>query len=241
MSTQCYGRLVDDIKAFGLFGNGKNKFHLELRCPNKSAGGTKLCGRCLDRPTELGKYHSTLLHGLVGEALPPWSHIFEGDWYKSNLKKYGEPDQAEMAKAKAAQVAANGGESKTAESKTAETKTVVLTQTTTPTTTVQPKSTAKSTVKRAPKKTQTDVKPHESAHPVKSQAIESAETPMDDKEIVKIIVRPFEHNGHNYFLQAKKNKLYTKGKDGRPHKYHGRWNPETETICIDVPDSDIDI
>ena len=233
MSTQCYGRLVDDIRAFGLFGNGKNKFHLELRCQNKSAGGTKLCGRCLDRPKELGKYHSTLLHGLIGEPMPPWSHIFEGDWYKANLKKYGEPDQAEMAKAKAAQIAANGGggDSKTA----TETKTVVLTQTTTPT--VQPKP----TVKRAPKKTQKEVKPQEAQPSVKSQAIESTETPLDGKEIVKIIVRPFEHNGHNYFLNAKKNKLYTKGKDGRPHKYHGRWNPETETICIDVPDSDVDI
>lgn len=233
MSTQCYARICNFEKNYIVFGDGKHKIPLEMRCSSQSVAGTKLCGRCHERPRE-GKIQTSLFHGLIGEPMPPWSHIFEGDWYKANLKKYGEPDQAEMAKAKAAQIAANGGGG--GESKTAtETKTVVLTQTTTPT--VQPKP----TVKRAPKKTQKEVKPQEAQPSVKSQAIESTETPLDGKEIVKIIVRPFEHNGHNYFLNAKKNKLYTKGKDGRPHKYHGRWNPETETICIDVPDSDVDI
>ena len=241
MTTQCSGRLVDDIRAFGFFGNGKNKFHLELRCQGKTVANTKLCGKCLERPTELGKYHSALLHGLIGEPPPPWSHVFEGEWYRAKVVTYGEPDEKEMAKGKAAQAEANKG----------------IDQVIVPVVEAPKKvgETEKPKVKRAYKKKvqasepeaqpQVQTTPQESdSQPKKAkvptQAIESIETPIDDKEIVKIVVRPFEHDGRQYFIDYNKNKLYSVGKDKRPLAYHGRWDPETQMIDVDVHDSDIE-
>jgi hypothetical protein len=93
--------------------------------------------------------------------------------------------------------------------------------------------------------TQTQTIPQESeSQPKKpkvpAQAIESIETPIDDKEIVKIVVRPFDHDGRQYFIDYKKNKLYSVGKDKRPLAYYGRWDPATETIDVDIHDSDIE-
>jgi len=247
MTTQCSGRLVDDIRAFGFFGNGKNKFHLELRCQGKSVANTKLCGKCLERPTELGKYHSALLHGLIGEAPPPWSHVFGGEWYRAKVVTYGEPDEKEMAKGKAAQAEANKGidqlivpvvEAAKKLGETEKTKT-------------KPKRAYKKKVQspeaqtQAEPQTQTQTISQESeSQPKKAkvptQAIESIETPIDDKEIVKIVVRPFDHDGRQYFIDYKKNKLYSVGKDKRPLAYYGRWDPATETIDLDIHDSDIE-
>jgi hypothetical protein len=243
MTTQCSGRLVDDIRAFGFFGNGKNKFHLELRCQGKSVANTKLCGKCLERPTELGKYHSALLHGLIGEPPPPWSHVFGGEWYRAKVVTYGEPDEKEMAKGKAAQAEANKGIDQ-----------LIVPVVEAP---IQKKvgETEKTKVKRTYKKKvqspeaqtepQTQTIPQESeSQPKKpkvpAQAIESIETPIDDKEIVKIVVRPFDHDGRQYFIDYKKNKLYSVGKDKRPLAYYGRWDPATETIDVDIHDSDIE-
>ena len=230
---------MDDIRAFGFFGNGKNKFHLELRCQGKSVANTKLCGKCLERPAELGKYHSALLHGLIGEPPPPWSHVFGGEWYRAKVATYGEPDEKEMAKGKAAQAEANKGVDELIVPVVEAPKKVGETEKT------------KTKVKRAYKKKVQAAEPllqqpqeekpqQQPQSKVPTQAVESIEAPIDDKEIVKIVVRPFDHNGRQYFIDYKKNKLYSVGKDKRPLAYYGRWNQETETIDMDVHDSDIE-
>jgi hypothetical protein len=65
-----------------------------------------------------------------------------------------------------------------------------------------------------------------------------ASEPLQDIEVVKILVKPFNYKDTNYFRDASKNKLYSVGKDKRPLAYVGRWNPETETIDTEFPDSD---
>jgi hypothetical protein len=239
MTTQCSGRLVDDIRAFGLFGNGKNKFHLEIRCQSKSVANTKLCGKCLERPTELGKYHSALLHGLIGEAVPPWSHIFGGEWYRAKVATYGEPDEKEMAKGKAAQAEANNGIDQVIVPVVEKPKKVGETE--------KPKPKVKRAYKKKlqPAEPQTEAQTQaQESQPKKAkvptQAVESIETPIDDKEIVKIVVRAFEHDGRQYFIEYNKNKLYSVGKDKRPLAYHGRWDPATQSINVDIHDSDIE-
>jgi hypothetical protein len=72
---------------------------------------------------------------------------------------------------------------------------------------------------------------------VQIQAIE-ASPQLTDLEIVKIVVRPFQVNETNYFRDVCKNKLYSVGKDKLPSTYMGRWNPETESIDTEFPDSD---
>lgn len=57
-------------------------------------------------------------------------------------------------------------------------------------------------------------------------------------EIVKIVVKPFQHNDTSYFRDCIKNKLYSVGKDKRPSVYVGRWDPDAEAINTEFPDSD---
>ena len=73
---------------------------------------------------------------------------------------------------------------------------------------------------------------------VQIQAVEAITPALTDIEIVKIIVRPFTFNDTAYFLDGKKNKLYSVGKDKRPSSYVGRWNPDLQLIDTDFPDSD---
>lgn len=54
-------------------------------------------------------------------------------------------------------------------------------------------------------------------------------------QYVKLTV--FDANGTSYFRDAVKNKLYKKVKD-KIGGYVGRWNPDTDSILVDIPDSD---
>lgn len=48
----------------------------------------------------------------------------------------------------------------------------------------------------------------------------------------------FEANGSTYYRDSKKNKLYKKVKDKGVGTYVGRWNPDTDSIISNIPDSD---
>jgi hypothetical protein len=54
-------------------------------------------------------------------------------------------------------------------------------------------------------------------------------------QYIKLTV--FDANGVSYFRDATKNKLYKKVKD-KIGGYIGRWNPDTDSIITDIPDSD---
>lgn len=54
-------------------------------------------------------------------------------------------------------------------------------------------------------------------------------------QYIKLTV--FDGNGVSYFRDAAKNKLYKKVKD-KIGGYVGRWNPDTDSIITDIPDSD---
>jgi len=56
-------------------------------------------------------------------------------------------------------------------------------------------------------------------------------------EIEYIKLSVFEANGSTYLIDSNKNKLYKKVKD-RVGSYVGRWNPNTDSIITDIPDSD---
>jgi hypothetical protein len=55
-------------------------------------------------------------------------------------------------------------------------------------------------------------------------------------EYIKLV--PFEINGTMYFKDENKLKLYKKIKEKGIGAYIGRWNPDTDTIHTDIPDSD---
>ena len=59
----------------------------------------------------------------------------------------------------------------------------------------------------------------------------------DGFEIEYVSLVPFEINETNYFRDRKKEKLYKNTKGSIGH-YVGRWDPDTESIHTEVPDSD---
>ena len=60
----------------------------------------------------------------------------------------------------------------------------------------------------------------------------------DGYEIEYVKLSLFEHKSATYFRDSTKNKLYKKIKDNGIGEYVGRYNPDTDSIVSDIPDSD---
>jgi hypothetical protein len=116
----CKGRSVSDTKkrtfydTSGLVTN--QHYFIPLDCKSKSLPSQELCGSCLDKHEKLNGLTITkdivikdkdkvrvwqprVLHGKIGEPIPPWSQIENGEWYNSMLKK-GFRKDVEMVKKK---------------------------------------------------------------------------------------------------------------------------------------------
>lgn len=69
---------------------------------------------------------------------------------------------------------------------------------------------------------------------------EMEEISIEDYEIEYVPISTIKVNSITYFRDAKKNKLYTRIKDKQVGEYVGRYNPATDIIYTDIPDSDED-
>jgi len=266
MAEQCYGRLQKDGESHRARFQDNHRFYLEYRCEGKIVQD-QLCKRCLEwKQRGLKKTdHYRSLHGLITEPIPEWSHIFGGPWYQSKVTGYGHPSEFEMVRAKKAQDEARKGlasvkpkeesdpeptsepkpePQKPGRKKATEPVPVPLPPPPPPEPEPHPDPTPPPPPNPEPKPTQTKrtykkkakpVVPEKSVVPI--QAVETSTLPTE-VEIVKIVVRPFFANNTQYFRDPVKNKLYGVGKDKRPSNYVGRWDPESETIDTEFPDSD---
>ena len=267
MTEQCFGRLQKDGDEYRARFQDSHRFFLEYRCKGRILK-EQLCAKCLEwKQRGLKKNdHYRSHHGLITEPIPQWSHIFEGPWYQSKVSVYGHPSESEMARAKQAQqearkgvtlkpvevvvpVAEGNAEPKKRGRKKKEAIAPIpapqppspepIPNPSPPPEPVPPAPKPKTTVtkgKRRPKAAPQSI-PLVVNPVVQVQAVETSTLP-NELEIVKIVVRPFFHNDVSYFRDASKNKLYAVGKDKRPSSYVGRWDPESETINTDFPDSD---
>jgi hypothetical protein len=261
MTEQCLARLMKDKQENrGYFGTSKSRFYFEYRCKNSCDG--QLCSRCslwkttswqdrgLKKKDPYREYY-----GLVTEPIP--EPFFESEWYQSKVKQVGEPSETDMVRAKKAQDEAKKNivvqkadpveekqtpsEPKKRGRKPKQVSTPVPVPpvpTPDPNPPPSPNPPPKPSTKRRPKAEPLVKTSQELTYPI--QAVE-ASTPLEDIEIVKILVKPFTYNDTGYFRDVKKNKLYSVGKDKRPLAYIGRWNAETETIDTEFPDSDAEI
>jgi hypothetical protein len=64
------------------------------------------------------------------------------------------------------------------------------------------------------------------------------EIDMDEFEVEYVKLSAFTHDNVTYFRDSKKNKLYKKIKENSVGDYVGRYDPLSQTIYTDVPDSD---
>jgi hypothetical protein len=67
-------------------------------------------------------------------------------------------------------------------------------------------------------------------------SLEEFDTDGYEIEYVKLSI--FEHKSSTYFRDSTKHKIYKKIKDNRIGEYVGRYNPDTDSILSDIPDSD---
>ncbi len=243
MSIRCYARRMKDKDEFKSSRQGSPFcFWHELRCDKMALPGQKLCNDCVNRTVtnydkKTHKYQTAWVHGLIDEAIPEWSILYDGPEYHRRVSKYGAPSCSEMARAKKAQQVARQdkaleGITETLARLSLEQKSQEQTPVQTPVQVVEPKPKPKRTSKKkteAPKAAVTSV-------PVK--AVESTELPLTNVEVYKIQVKRFMIGDKHYFLDPKKYKVYTRISDTLPGAYVGRWDPTEEQLDSTFPDSD---
>jgi hypothetical protein len=69
---------------------------------------------------------------------------------------------------------------------------------------------------------------------------ESMDTPLEIKEVIRVILRPFEHDDTTYWRDTSREKLYKRTAKNTMGEYIGRWDSITKTIVRDAPDSDLE-
>jgi hypothetical protein len=83
--------------------------------------------------------------------------------------------------------------------------------------------------------------PKDSQEPIVVKAVEALVPQTETLEIVSIRVKKVRLNEKSYFLDSKKQKVYSVGTDGLPHQYVGRWSSEDQKLDTSYPDSDLDL
>lgn len=274
----CISRITDDTYCQN-FGNGHNKFYVELRC-NIPCSKSNICTKCSAKSSTCKIQHSRKFdHGNVDEPIPDNSHIYGSKWYHDSVKKYGAPASDAIVFAEQYQREAR------ANLVAPTTNQIIEPETTTPSPvkrSKKPKVAGETTDEKPVKRTR---KPKVAPEPIPTDEIQievEAEAPkkvtnsrkkventpystlvntnknqlvhkevslpthietkledidIDGFTIEYIQLSQFEHSGSTYFKDSKKNKLYKKIKD-KIGPYIGRYNPDSDSIVTDIPDSD---
>jgi len=241
------------------FGDGKHRFYLESVCgASVSDIGGHLCKYCSTLVSQTKTQDvGTFSHGLVSGSYTKESHIYDSPWYHTKVKAYGQPTSEDLDLAMEAQKKARAGvraktketivkKSVAAAEVEAEAAPVVVAAEP-----VKPKK------KRAPAKKKTAIVPTEDLQssvltqlgavhetvltsvPEKALA-ESMDTPLEIKEVIRVILRPFEHDDTTYWRDTSREKLYKRTAKNTMGEYIGRWDSITKTIVRDAPDSDLE-
>jgi hypothetical protein len=197
-----------------------------------------------------GKYvgnQDSLIHGLVGEEPPEWSHVYMGKWFCDFKARHGleiseeaerraeaalvscpkglDDSHIEMPRAKkgledvATEVAVAGPK----KFRTKKALNAVAEPATVPTT-------DPNTAIQKPKAVR---KPKQVAPKVLSPVGIINPKPLHDIEVVKIAVKKFEIDGRAVYLSTKKDKVYD-----LKFNYLGRYNRADDCIETKYPDSD---
>jgi hypothetical protein len=252
----CISRCTDETYAQH-FGNGRNKFYLEFRCNRPCSNNERYCTKCCNKsPLNKLQQSRKFNHGDINEPIPDSSHIFGGKWYNDGAIKWGEPPSEIIEFAmKYSSEAREGFRTidipieiitpvKSKKPKVAgavRRKPKVATE---PSAAITDHSEPKKQVRKKPAVTPYSTLVNTTPHLVHKEVslpthIESKMEEVDSSgysiEYIKLTV--FDANGTSYFRDAIKNKLYKKVKD-KIGVYVGRWNPDTDSIITDIPDSD---
>lgn len=262
MYPLCLSRITDPAHARH-FGDGRHKFYLEMRCPRPALPDRTICSKCVGIYAECKNQFCGLYpHGNVNEPIPDHSHMYGGRWYHEHVREWGEPTAELIALAQQYQEHARQDIVSKAPmpfvqemDATKEIQSIAKPAASRAKPKPKPKEELKEELKEEPKE-----EPKKKAPKPKKPTVAPKEVPKEPplrKEVVipthketsleefdtdgyhieYVSLSLFEHNHTTYLRDRKKNKLYRSMKNG-VGPYIGRWDPDSESIVTDVPDSD---
>jgi hypothetical protein len=264
MASWCKKRITNQ-DLLVRFGDGKHRFYLESVCAEPTVEGN-LCAYC-SRVVAQTKTQDvkTFPHGLVTGEYAPDSHIFDSPWYHKKVKAYGEPLKQDVDIAMEAQTRAKAGrKTKTVKDLVVTEGDAVAAEvvkaadppvakepakprgrkpkTVTEDAEEKPKKPrAKKTVLEEPKEEAVKEDMNVvTAIPAEVTHVESMDDPIVVREIIKVCLKPFSHDGSNYWRDVEREKLYKRSKDGKRGDYVGRWDSARQRLVREAPDSDAD-
>jgi len=255
----CKGRLTSDITGKGKVpflnpdGSTSNKYYYNiLLCNRESLNNSDLCGSCSDKEKRIksctvsksgrlnGANHPAILHGKVGEAIPIWSHIEGGEWFKSMLQKgYRKESEMPVKEFDEDKIFAAIPNLKGLKNKMVEDLMKQFPELT--------KHSASNFITLYNKKN-TVVSTKTTEKPKKYKIVKSLKTVTEDfgkklvidssiqddvYDVVELKVKPITIGETKYYYEPNKDKVYT-----LDYKYLGRYDRKQETICVDYHDSD---
>jgi len=254
MTTWCKKRITNQ-DLLVRFGDSKHRFYLESVCAEPVAEGN-LCTYC-SRIVAQTKTQDvkTFPHGLVGGEYPQDSHIFDSPWYHKKVKAYGEPSKDVVDLAMEAQTKARAGrKTKTVKELTGGEVTEAVTEKAVaepakpkvrkPKAEGAEEKPKKPRVKKVVEEPKQEVVKEDTnvvtAIPETVTHVESMDDPIVVREIIKVCLKPFSHDGSNFWRDVEREKLYKRSKDGKKGEYVGRWDSARQRLVREAPDSDAD-
>ena len=216
----------------------------EFRCPNVVSGDLKVCAGCSKKLPKY-KYQSSQKcdHGLVGGPYPADSKLYGSPFHLREVKEGFRLLDADENRAKEAVATAV---SKMPRKKVVEVAVAAVAEGVAPAPAAPIPKAKKTPIKVTAKPTNTVVAsstPVVSATDTTATMLESmALSPITVSEVIVVKVRKLRHKGKDYYFDSNSGKLYDAlSKELGVGAYAGRYNPESEILDTEYPDSDMEV
>jgi len=241
-------RACSDKYNMRLYKDGKIGKYIwtEFRCPNVVSGDAKVCVGCSNKLPKY-KYQSSQKcdHGLIGGPYPTDSKLYGSPFYLREVKEgFTLLDSDELRAKEAVTTAVSKMPKKKIVAAVADIAQVVEV------TNIAPAAAAPIP---KPKKTPIKVK----AKPANTVALSAPVIPLSDtsatmlesmalkpvtvSEVIVVKVRKLRHKGKDYYFDPNSGKLYNAlTKEVGVGAYAGRYNPDSEILDTEYPDSDVE-
>lgn len=236
---QCKARITLE-KYKQKFGDGKHYFYPSLQCSEAVENGHIVCNKCgTDKGSEYREQGSRRFdHGVIDGPITPNSHIYGGEWYQANVKKYLEPSNATIIQLKQFQTNIEFGYKVNITNSILDTmppkKRSVQSSVSLSQLSDRPQTPPPMKIKRKPaaaKQTGTII----------AKFIERDMTEIIPDKVEHVIVSKFTHGSQSFYRDFTKDKIYKLESEGVVGVYIGRWDAVNSEIVRGVyNDSDSD-
>jgi hypothetical protein len=240
-------RACSDKYNMRLYKDGKIGKYIwtEFRCPNVVSGDAKICVGCSNKLPKY-KYQSSQKcdHGLIGGPYPVDSKLYGSLFYLREVKDgFALLDADELRAKEAVATAVSKMPKKKIVATVVEVAQVaeVAVAPAPPAPIPKPKKTPIK-VKVKPTNTVTVSAPVIPLSDTSATMLESmALPPITVSEVIIVKVRKVRHKGKDYYFDSNSGKLYNAlAKDAGVGAYAGRYNPESDILDNEYPDSDVE-